>query len=107
MAYDKYLNCTGFTPDHVITAMPENTAEQLKIYPIPAVNYLNIDGNNFPDVNLDINIFSTNGEKYLSGIINTGSHNFFNIDISNLPAGNYIIQIKSGKKIYSAKFVKT
>lgn len=102
MAYDRYLNCNTFTPDRIIVSSKQKALDKLKVYPVPATNYLTIDCDKFTGVTT-IDIYSTSGKKVMH---ETLIKNTTRINISSLPTGNYIIIGKSGNKKYTSKFQK-
>lgn len=70
----------------------------LTLYPNPASDYIHIEGS-FQGLSLPYTITNIEGIVMLSGVI---SSDVFTIDISLLPSGTYIIQIKDK----SFKFIK-
>ena len=72
---------------------------QIKLYPNPAKNQLNIE---FPD-DIQINqiqIFNINGS------LSEQTRAVKNVDISNLTKGVYFIEIQTNKGVYRKKLIK-
>jgi len=68
----------------------------IKVYPNPTVDNLVVDfnGNN---QHLSYQLFNTNGALLSDGNFNKGTSN---IDVSNLPTGNYVISILENNQLY-------
>ncbi len=83
-------------------------ANTFTISPNPAIDFLYLDW----DVNLEagskyyINIFSMRGEKLISRNVDNYDLDSYQISLSNLTSGMYIIQISDGDRSFSRKFVK-
>lgn len=104
LAYDKFLNCHKFTPDRLILSSHESHINELKIYPVPATDYLNVDYSEL-DGNVLIEIVSTKGEIIIRQA-SARNKKISRIDISILPNGNYIVIASSTTKQLSSKFIK-
>ncbi len=76
-------------------------SNSVSVYPNPAVDILNIKltDNNKLEV---IDVYDINGRRVIHKFIN----NQQTIDVSRLSAGNYILHAKSGKTVYTTKFIK-
>lgn len=107
LAYDRYLNCLEFIPDHVITSTTETAIKPLKLYPIPANEYITVDCRDIPADYLQYQVLSLDGKLMLTDKLNIGTLHSLNINISNLPAGNYIFNTVSDNNKLSAQFVKS
>ena len=77
-------------------AVANSQKAQIAIYPNPTSDFLNIQ--NVKDLQ-NVRIFDMTGKK----VIETSSAN---IDVKGLSAGQYIINIYSGKEVTSRKFIK-
>ena len=71
------------------------------IFPNPANNYINVLVKN--DVKSTYQIFDVNGNNVLNGFFNS---NINQINVSDLPAGFYIIKMISAQKQSVSPFVK-
>jgi hypothetical protein len=71
-------------------------SNQIAVYPNPAGNYIMITSTQ--DIS-EIKVFDVLGK----GVLNTKEKE---IDVSNLQAGVYFIQVKASDKTYTAKFIK-
>lgn len=80
-----------------------NKSENLKIFPNPAFNELNLfcKGHSIKEVTL----FNCRGEEILKQKQEISSENF-NIDISKLESGIYFLQLSSKDSIFTKKFIK-
>jgi endoglucanase len=94
-------------------ASPVLTTEQLlnedvKIYPNPAVDFINIDLANENTANLEIKIFdSKTGSLYKEGnITKSGNKVSHKLNVAQLPIGVYIIEIKQGSDRAFRKLAK-
>lgn len=72
---------------------------EISVYPIPAVDVLNID----LDSDGKVCIYSLDGRKVYDAEMSQGKTD---IDISSLEAGNYIIEFLSDEKTSRMKFIK-
>lgn len=97
--------------DDVIAALPagiiiNNLKDDFKIGPVPAKDNLFITTNNTIKTNLTGILYDSNG-KMLKTIIIGGNTPNYHIDLSDIPNGNYILQLlykdKSITKIFSIK----
>lgn len=74
--------------------------KQLQIYPNPATDFIYLD---LPeDERLEYQLFDLTGLLIRSGVISNRK-----IDISELPSGGYVLQIKSKNGVVSKKIIKT
>jgi len=79
--------------------------EDLKIYPNPAKNIINVslpDGNNFSDF-ISVDIYSLSGTNLFSQ--KYYAENSLEIDIHDFTQGIYLIKISNEKQIYSSRFI--
>ena len=76
-----------------------NNIKPISIYPNPVENQLNIQNGE----NSNYEIYDILGKKLLEGAI---KENIFKINISNLPAGSFIVTIKNQNNIENFKIVK-
>ena len=72
----------------------------IKLYPNPAHNNITVT---VPEANSDVSIINANGQVVFSKEFNS---NKFDVDITSLPAGNYLIKVKTNKGSIVKKFVK-
>jgi hypothetical protein len=82
-----------------------NTIEaDMKLYPNPAQNFVNVSINNEAEGNISVEVFNMLGQKL--DIVPVDNHKA-QVDVSKLPAGCYIIDcVSDGVKIASARFIK-
>ncbi|SDJ89235.1 Por secretion system C-terminal sorting domain-containing protein [Chryseobacterium jejuense] len=73
---------------------------EVKIYPNPSSNYIAIQ--NTEDKKLDIEIINMQGRSVIKNTVSSGEK----INISNLPTGQYLININEGSRRVVEKFTK-
>jgi len=74
--------------------------QNIKIFPIPASDFINISSDNINDINAKYQIYDISGKKVSTGIINN------KIGISELYHGIYFIKIISQDNVFTKKFIK-
>lgn len=80
--------------------------DQLKAYPNPAENILNIDFTTNNNANYSVTLFSMTGQKVYQELLNNFAGHYNNqVDISNFAKGVYILQISSEKGSVREKIV--
>jgi hypothetical protein len=77
--------------------------ESLGIYPNPAANYLTIDTRDLQSKNYNIRIYDDVGDLVLEKCL---SDSKTTLNISSLPVGMYVAEIKTEKGVMVKKFVK-
>jgi hypothetical protein len=80
----------------------ENSKNDIRVYPNPVKNYLNIDLRSKTGQESEIEILDMTGRSVLSETINY----FDKIDLSSLENGIYILQVKNKDKVFSKKIIK-
>ena len=78
-----------------------NLANVVSVFPNPAQNFVNISIGNYTNGTLTIS--DVNGRTVHSANLNSSEST---IDITNLDAGIYIIQVNTGNKSYQSKLIK-
>ncbi len=105
---DMYKNADYFGPmflidqDQVTEAKQILYTERIKIFPVPAKDVLNIeiaDKNNSVFI---VTLSTLNGQLLRKKVI---KGNFYEMDIKNLNAGIYIIQVQGNNKFFNSKIV--
>jgi uncharacterized delta-60 repeat protein len=80
-------------------------SNDLKIYPNPSSDIINVQHTELKPIK-EINILSIDG-KVMESFVNLGKTNSISLNISSVPRGTYIIQVKSKKgNISSSTFIK-
>ena len=82
-------------------SIEENISKDIKIYPNPANNTLNI---NIPNGVQSISIYNQTGQLVLSKKLEF-AETLHSIDISNLPVGSYFIRLVGKENVWAEKFV--
>ena len=81
-----------------------STSSAIRMYPNPANNSVTFDfGRSINDI-INISLLSVKGDVLLSRAVNLNSNKFI-LDISNIPAGLYIVQISSSRESQTKKLV--
>ena len=91
--------CSFFVTAQMTTNVSENDLEKnLKIFPNPAMDLVKIDMDRQVTGDLDMSVFSLSGGAiYHSTTPEPNSSGYFEIDLSEIPAGAYILQINQGQ----------
>jgi hypothetical protein len=121
VVFDTYNNTyqTGFMPDnvseivcdnydfakntYVTTSMKETAKETIRLSPNPASNTITIENSFTFTGNLNASIFDINGNLKWQGSFQNG--NTFNVDISNLLPGVYVLKTETSEGVENHKFV--
>lgn len=93
-------NTYKVTYDYV-SSVGKLTTGDLKIYPVPAQDYLNVQMGNNTELIQDIAVWSMEGKKLVSS--NELNTNTTRLDMSTIPNGMYIIHVKTNENTYSKK----
>lgn len=99
------------TPSTTIGAFPQSitglvsvTENKFEIYPIPAIDVLNIKLKAIPTAST-VEVYSLLGTKMFEKTINEGTENV-SITVANLTSGIYYVSLKNGDNYSVQKFVK-
>ncbi len=76
---------------------------QFSVFPDPAINTINLNYN-LINKSASLQMFNINGKLLMQETVVNKSNS--GIDISKLAAGTYILQLKDGTTIRTAKFIK-
>jgi hypothetical protein len=86
---------------------PDDTQVRFKVFPLPAIDVLNIEGTNPDECDAEISIYNTLGQlvhqSVCPGESSTGFK--FEINVNEYQAGNYILVMKTGKQVFSRKVI--
>lgn len=80
----------------------------IEVYPNPATDYINLNMNNFQNTSVaEVSLVDLNGRLiYNKKLDNLKENNSFNIDLSSISAGIYIMKISNnGNNIYYEKLI--
>lgn len=94
------INETLVIHENEALGVDDITANDLKLFPNPAENFLNLE-TSFQLNNAIYSVFTVEGKRVLNGKLNTNT-----IDVSNLATGNYFIRIFQENKSYVQQFLK-
>ena len=94
------------------TMAPDNQAKvnrnlDFSIYPNPAREEANLDLTQFLGENLRIRIYNSDGQAVMQSEAEGLQHNVKQLNIGNLPAGIYVIEIQTAIQRITRKLVKT
>ena len=121
VVFDTYNNTyqTGFMPDNVseivcdnydfakntyiTTSVKEPAKETIRLSPNPASNKITIENSFALSGYLNASIYDINGKMKWQGSFQNG--NTFNVDISNLLPGVYVLKTETSKSVENHKFV--
>jgi hypothetical protein len=80
---------------------------QIKIYPIPSINELNIEFVKALKGKVEIKIFDFQGKLVLENIQNSNvsANQIIQLDLSKIENGNYILNISNGKEFLSKSLI--
>lgn len=96
---NKYIRTTNLSELALSTKDINNTnRDDIQVYPNPATDFITIKNTGTEKIS-KVSIFAMTGELVLSGTETK-------IDVRNLSAGNYMIEIISDKNKYVNKFIK-
>jgi hypothetical protein len=115
-SYDKFTACSSANSPSVNRLSSLNQEEvqdsllkdEFRIMPNPASNYVTVSFGVSRTGNSTIAMFTIDGKKISeinNGISQAGKNYQKKIDVSNLPGGVYIIQLRSGEKISVQKLI--
>lgn len=91
--------CTNLSTDEI-------SNNEINVYPTLAKNNITIDFKNKSHKNLNIQIYSINGQKIASYSKTTRTEKTIEINIENLKNGIYMYHIKNNDNVTIGKFVK-
>ncbi len=106
MVYDRYLNCSKFCPDHIITSIQQKNPEKINLFPNPATDHIVLELQSVDNQTMNFQILTANGKIICSRQVGSSAGGEYQIDISSLQDGLYFIKGFSGQKQYSASFIK-
>jgi hypothetical protein len=78
---------------------------QIKVYPNPAQNQIQLDLGATFDGTTQVKVFSLTGSLVKSVVLN-GSYQTFQMNVEGLPAGAYIIYANNGSQKATNRFIK-
>lgn len=82
--------------------------QQLQLFPNPSLDYLNITLNNDQNTDLDVTIFDLLGRRqHHTRIAKTTAQLSERINVSALPYGAYVVEVKQGEDRIVRKILKT
>jgi hypothetical protein len=96
---NKYIHLIEKRSDILMGLQPQLLMSQVKIYPIPAKDFINIELPNSP-LELQVKIYSLNGSLLQTALVKK------TLNIEKLKSGLYIIEVTDGMKVYNGKFNK-
>jgi Secretion system C-terminal sorting domain/Glucose / Sorbosone dehydrogenase len=91
-------------PKAVNTSVIENTSEEIKLYPNPCKDKLHLQFNS-TGKNSMITVYDVQGRNLVMNEMEY-SGNTSTLDVVNLAAGTYVLQIRNGDQLFRIKFVK-
>ncbi len=95
---------SGITCSEQSSSVNTQPINKLTIYPNPTKDFLIVSAVSSIESSVKCEIFNTEGKKIKSLMVNIYKDNNLNIDVKDLPAGNYLLEIAS-KPVVKEKFV--
>jgi hypothetical protein len=95
-----------YNENSVSTITPPSSKKTAEIGPNPVQNKLRINLSNSPLTSLNIGITNSIGERIISKDVNTFSNNSFDLNVENLSAGIYFMQLNFDNKREVHKIIK-
>jgi len=92
-----------YTPISESTGLQSLSAQQFSVYPNPAQNTLKINMNNLMLQDAQYTIYDIYGRSLLTAAVTAPQQE---IDVTQLPAGQYILQVKTSSHQGALKFIK-
>lgn len=95
-------NCTAPSSEYVFNSIGtqmESKIRNISLYPIPAVDQVNLDLESLVFGEIQLQIFTKSGALIYSKNELVSGHEKLNIDISNFAKGSYILQIYSNDNV--------
>ena len=96
-------NISYFSEINTLTAKAETRISKIKLFPLPAENYLNVNLSKDVPV-IEVSISSIEGKNIQPEYQKTGNGNL-RIDIRNLKPGFYILHIQDEETTYADQFL--
>ena len=90
----------------LITALEAEDLSNLKIFPNPAHNRLMVEINALQSQSLNWELLDLNGKTVVDGHLRRQNHNHFEIDLSNLPVGSYVLKMTANGQKMTRKVIK-
>jgi hypothetical protein len=101
--YTDLNGCSKTSDAMVVTAEP---SDKLYVYPNPNLGNFHVRFYNAPNEAATVNIYDFKGaEIYSKGVITTLPYTQIDVDLSNMPAGTYLVEVfnSAGKSIGAKK----
>lgn len=107
---DASVNGWGWAIDNLfiqdpITALESQVVTDAEIYPNPFNNEINILTNETG--NMQVELVNVSGQRVLSGVTGNASSEPYTIQTGHLPAGLYVLKIRTSKGVITRKLIKT
>jgi len=95
----------NFTTNFPLSINQVYTPKHIDIYPNPGNGNIYLDLTYLAGEDVNIQVYTTTGQKVLEKQIGAESNIKADLDFQNQPAGVYIINVTSGDKVYTEKYV--
>ncbi len=116
IVHNNWLNAIGCVPAMsplacIVNAIELNTTptQQIKVYPNPVENTLNISFHHLREENVLLTLFNAHGQEIFAknlGRVSEGNHlEQLNLDELNIPQGMYLLNIQSNNSSTSQKLI--
>ena len=108
MAFDRIILSDTYNGLGVINGLPEiANNEEFSVYPTVTNGNLNVTYALNTKSDVDISVFSINGQKIMTLVnqYNIANSNNQSYDVSNLLNGVYVVRFSDGTNVYNRKFI--
>lgn len=107
-AGQRIANTTQHSESEVSLELSEASAQQLKLYPVPTNDQLNLSIVNASRGKVNVHIADMSGRIVLrkNSVDKTASAWNENVNVTNLSGGSYFVTVAIGNETFSARFVK-
>ncbi|HXC03228.1 MAG TPA: T9SS type A sorting domain-containing protein, partial [Bacteroidia bacterium] len=96
-----------FTHSHDITVKPLHFFSVQSVYPNPATQQLNVSIEQESSNNMVVSVYNAEGKRvYMAAKTLTDKSSTLQIDLSDFPAGIYLLTVKGADTDYQSKFIK-
>lgn len=100
--YNFYISCRVIMSPK--TSVLYTEAHRFSVYPLPATDYIYIEGVDFADENWMAMLYNAAGSLVKSTPVNVNGSTVMNV--TNLPSGMYILRLSNGKEASVVKVIK-
>ncbi|MEI6765839.1 MAG: T9SS type A sorting domain-containing protein [Bacteroidota bacterium] len=104
--FHSFTNPIWIGKKELITSLQTNRQTALQIYPNPVHNIVNLDCSLIPGESIILDVYDMNGRTVFERTASAAAQPTISLDVSGLPAGLYMIRVKSETTTGTARFIK-